>query len=64
MEYVQMVMEHFKDNPSHGVLLAVLLGAVYYALNYRPRVTRLAERRFEELREERGEYYRNMRPPQ
>jgi hypothetical protein len=63
MEPVQMILDYFKENPNHGALLAVGLVILYFALNRRSRLTQQADRRIEELREERGEYYRNVRPP-
>ncbi|MCX8073555.1 MAG: hypothetical protein N3C12_14085 [Candidatus Binatia bacterium] len=62
-EVVRTVLEYLEIHPDHGLaLIAVIIGA-YYLLNYRPRMVRDAERRLAELREERANLYRGLRPP-
>ncbi len=62
-EVVRTVLAYLQMHPDHGLaLIAVIIGA-YYLLNYRPRMVRDAERRLAELREERANLYRGLRPP-
>jgi hypothetical protein len=62
-EFVQPVLQYFAAHPDHGLgLVGVVLG-LYYLLNYRPRMVRDAEKRLMQLREERGDFYRGLRPP-
>ncbi|GBD25922.1 hypothetical protein HRbin30_01249 [bacterium HR30] len=62
-EVVRTTLAYFEMHPDHGLaLLGVVIGA-YYLLNYRPRMVRDAERRLAELREERANLYRGLRPP-
>ncbi|GIW45675.1 MAG: hypothetical protein KatS3mg077_2957 [Candidatus Binatia bacterium] len=62
-EVIQGVLAYFELHPDHGLgLIGVIIGA-YYLLNYRPRMVRDAERRLAELREERANLYRGLRPP-
>lgn len=62
-EFVQPLLQYFDAHPDHGLgLIGVLIG-LYYLLNYRPRMVREAEKRLMQLREERGDFYRGLRPP-
>lgn len=54
---------YLQDNPSMGFAMALGLGAIYFLLNRRPKLMREADHRFNQLRDERGNYYRNLRPP-
>lgn len=60
---VKWVLTYFEMHPDHGLGLIAVIIAAYYLLNYRPRMVRDAERRLAELREERGDLYCGLRPP-
>lgn len=64
MEQLRPLLDYFAENPSHAAGLAILVVVGIYLMNRPSKVVRQAERRLEELREERGDYYRNLRPPQ
>jgi hypothetical protein len=63
MDLLEAWLQYLRANPRLviGTLGALAMG--YYLLNRRIRVIRENDRRFNELREERGEIYRNLRPP-
>ncbi|MFI5396195.1 MAG: hypothetical protein ACHQ9S_11750 [Candidatus Binatia bacterium] len=63
MKQFWSALHYFEDHPAIG-LIAVGVLLVYYLLNRKPRLTREAEERLKELRKERGDYYRRLRPPQ
>jgi hypothetical protein len=56
-------LHYFRDHPSIGLTAVLGLLVVYYLLNRKPRLTREAEERLNQLRKERGDYYRHLRPP-
>lgn len=62
-ELVTSILAYCELHPDHGLgLIAVIIG-IYYLLNYRPKMVRDAEQRLAQLREERGDLYRGLRPP-
>ena len=63
MDQLQELIQYVQDNPRNSALFALALVLVYVLLNYRPRLTREADARFNQLREERGDVYRAFRPP-
>ncbi len=62
-DFVQPLLQYCAAHPDHGLGLIGILIGLYYLLNYRPRMVRDAERRLMQLREERGDFYRGLRPP-
>lgn len=62
-DFVRSMLAYFEMHPDHGLGLVGIIIGVYYLLNYRPRMVRDAERRLAELREERANLYRGLRPP-
>ncbi len=63
VEQLQSVMQYFGDHPFTGLLTATALLGVYHLLNRKSRLTREADQRLAQLRQERGDYYRKVRPP-
>lgn len=62
MDDVWKVVAYVQGNPLLVVGAAVVLVVLYYVLNRKPRATRDAEARLEQLRKERHEHYRKQRP--
>ncbi len=62
MEDVLTWLEFVRQNPHMVVGAALGLAALYAMLNYKSKVTRDAERRIAELRRDREDYYRKVRP--
>ena len=63
MDQAQAVIQYLGDNPFIGLGIVAALLVVYHFLNRKSRLVREAERRIEQLRQERGDYYRKLRPP-
>jgi hypothetical protein len=63
MEQLWAAIQYVADHPSVGIAAATGLALIFYLLNRKPRVTREAEDRFEQIRKERGDQYRKQRPP-
>lgn len=57
------VVEYVRANPTHGVAAAAAVVAIYFLLNRKSRMVRDAERRIEELRQERSDHYKKLRLP-
>ena len=57
-------LHYFGDHPSTGLTAVLALLVVFYLLNRKSRLTREADERLKDLRKERGDYYRRLRPPQ
>ncbi len=64
MEQLQDVMQYFGNHPFIGLVTATALLGLYHLLNRKSRLTREADQRLQQLRQERGDYYRKVRPPQ
>lgn len=63
MDQLQVVVHYLGDHPFIGLALATVLLGVYHLLNRKPRLTREADERLKQLRKQRGDYYRKVRPP-
>ncbi len=63
MEELWAAIHYVGDHPSLGLAAAIGLALVFYLLNRKPRLTREAEDRFQQIRKERGDQYRTLRPP-
>jgi hypothetical protein len=63
MEQFWGALHYFGDHPSTGLTAVLGLLVLYYLLNRKSRLTREADERLEQIRKERGDYYRNLRPP-
>ena len=63
MEQLWAAIQYVADRPSIGIVAATGLALVVYLLNRKPRMTREAEDRFKQMRKERGDQYRKLRPP-
>lgn len=63
MEQLWATIHYVVDRPAMGVTAVLGLLVVYYLLNRKSRVTREAEDRFKQIRQERGDHYRKLRPP-
>ena len=63
MDQLWAVIDYFADHPYIGLAMAATLLGVYHILNRKSRLVREAEERLEQLRQERGNYYRELRPP-
>jgi hypothetical protein len=62
MDQVWAVIQYLGENPFIGLGIATALLVVYHLLNRKSRLVREAEQRIEQLRKERGDYYRTLRP--
>jgi len=63
VDQLTRIVEYVRANPGHGVAAAAVIVTLYFLLNRKSRMVRDAERRIEELREERSDQYRKFRPP-
>jgi hypothetical protein len=63
MEQLWAAIQYVVDRPSIGIAAAAGLAVVFYLLNRKPRMTREAEDRLNQIRKERGDQYRKLRPP-
>ena len=55
-------LQYVREHPHLIVGAALGLAVLYALLNYKSKMTRDAERRIAELRKEREDYYRKLRP--
>ncbi|MCK6555382.1 hypothetical protein L6Q96_12515 [Candidatus Binatia bacterium] len=62
MDDVWKVVAYLQAHPLLTVGGAVALVGMYYLLNRKPKATRDAEARLEQLRKERHDHYRQQRP--
>ena len=62
MDHVWLWVRYLQEHPSTMVWVAVIGGAFYWLLNRKPKLQREADKRMEEIREERGDPYNKMRP--
>jgi hypothetical protein len=63
MDQLQPFIQYFGDHPYIGLGVATALLVVYHFLNRKSRLSREADERLKQLRKERGDYYRTVRPP-
>lgn len=63
MEEIRTMVRYLTDHPLIGVGIAILLLGIYYLLTRKSALQRDADARLKQLRAERGDYYRNLRPP-
>jgi hypothetical protein len=63
MDQLQALIQYFGEHPLIGLGMATALLVVYHFLNRKPRLSREADERLKQLRKERGDYYRTVRPP-
>jgi len=62
MEEFTVFVDYLWDNPWNAVGIVGILIGIRYLFNRKPRLVTDANERFEHLREERGNYYGNIRP--
>lgn len=62
MDQLWSLVHYLRDHPGAAFGVAVGLGVMYWVLNRKPKMTRDAERRMKEIREERGDPYNKLRP--
>jgi len=62
MEQLWAFIHYVQDNPANALGIVGMLIGIRYLLNRRSRLSREADERLERLREERGDYYNNIRP--
>lgn len=62
MDNVSKVIAYVQAHPLLVGGVALLLVAAFFLVNRKPKATRDAEARLEQLRKERQEYYRQRRP--
>ncbi len=63
MEAIRAVVRYLGDHPIVWLGMGVLLLGIYRLLTRKSRLQREADARLQQLREERGDYYRKLRPP-
>ncbi|MBI3784085.1 MAG: hypothetical protein HY270_11865 [Deltaproteobacteria bacterium] len=63
MDQLAAWFQFLRTNPWLVVAALGVVVGIYFALNRRTKLQRQADERFNQLREERGEIYRNLRPP-
>jgi hypothetical protein len=63
MDQLQVVVQYFSDHPYTGLAMAAVLLGLYHLLHRKSRLTREADERLKQLRKQRGDYYRKLRPP-
>ena len=63
MDPLQVFEQYFRDHPFIGLGMATVLLVLYHFLHRQSRLTREADERLKQLRKERGDYYRRLRPP-
>ncbi len=63
MEEIRTMVRYLSSHPLIGVGVAIFLVGIYYLLTRKSALQRDADARLRQLREERGDYYRNLRPP-
>ncbi len=64
MEQLTQALEYIRVNPMRSLGAAVAIVVIYFFLNRKSRLVRDAEKRLEELRHERSDQYKKLRPPQ
>lgn len=64
MEQLWTLIHYLRDNPRAAVGAAVVIGAIYWLMNRKPKLMREADRRLDEIRKERGDPYNKTRPLQ
>lgn len=62
MDRVWAAIQYFGDHPFIGLVAAAALLVVYHFLNRKSRLAREADERLKQLRKERGDVYRTLRP--
>jgi hypothetical protein len=62
MEQLSAFIHYLQDNPLNALGLVGVLIGIRYLLNRKSRLSREVDERLERLREERGDYYNNIRP--
>jgi hypothetical protein len=62
MERLWTWIQYLRDHPSAAVWVVLAAGAVYWLLNRKPKLQREADKRMQEIREERGDPYNKPRP--
>ncbi len=63
MDQLTQAMEYMRDHPTQSFGVAVAVIVIYFLLNRKSRLVRDAERRIDELRQERSDQYKKLRPP-
>ena len=63
MDQLQAVVQYIGDHPFTGLVVATGLLGIYHLLNRKSRLVREADERLKQIRQERGDYYRRLRPP-
>ena len=53
---------YIRDHPLMTLITAVAVVGIYWLLNRKPKLSREADARLNELRERRGEVYKKLRP--
>ena len=62
MEQLWTLIHYLRDHPGAALAAAVAIGGIYWLLNRKPKLTRQADQRLEEIRKERGDPYNKPRP--
>ena len=64
MDELTHALEYIRANPTRSLGVAVAVVVIYALLNRKSRLVRDAEKRIEQLRQERADHYKKLRPPQ
>jgi hypothetical protein len=62
MNQLQVYTQYCGNHPFVGLGMATGLLVIYHFLSRKPRLSREADERLKQLRKERGDYYRRVRP--
>jgi hypothetical protein len=64
MEQVWTWIHYLREHPAAAVGVVAAVVVLYKLLNVKPKLARDADKRMAEIRDERGDIYNKVRPPQ
>ena len=62
MDQLWVWVHYLRDHPSAVLGVVLVAAAAYWLLNRKPKLQREADKRMQQIREERGDPYNKMRP--
>ena len=63
MSHVLAWWSYLREHPAIAGGVVLVLLALYFVSNWKPKTTRDAEKRLREIRDESHDFYRHQRPP-